>query len=86
MRVIFKYKLEDSGSIQTFPVSRDCKVLTVQMQNGYPTVWIEMDEAKINTRIKFRIRVTGEEFEDDNSIYIGTFQKDWFVGHVYQLK
>lgn len=95
MRVIYKHHLEISGSTQEFPASEDAKILSVQVQKigqgglstHRPTIWIEVDPEKLNSKIKFRVIMTGEWFnESEVDSYVGTFQQDWFVGHVYRLK
>ena len=95
MKVIYKHYLEISGSIQEFPASEDVKILCVQMQKirqgglstHRPTIWIEVDPEKLGSKIRLRVVMTGEEFDDSEiDSYVGTFQQDWFVGHVYRLK
>lgn len=91
MRIINKHHLEISGSIQEFPASSDTKILCVKMQKtgqgGRPTIWIEVDPEKLDSKIRLRVVMTRESFDESEiDSYVGTFQQDWFVGHVYRLK
>lgn len=80
MKTIFKYPLHANPSYLT--LSRDCKILSVQVQDKVPTVWEEYDPSQEPQEVTFVIAPTGG-FVPENAEYVGTFQDDWFVGHVY---
>ena len=80
MKKIFKYVLTDDSCL--FPIN--AKPLCVQLQNGRPTVWAEVDPEDPDKRNKrFFIIGTGHEIPFLNLEYVGTFQQEPFVWHVY---
>lgn len=69
------------------------RILTVALQENYPTVWAEVSpDARVETR-RFYIYGTGQFFNEPdgfNRKYIGTFQIvgliGTLVGHVFELE
>lgn len=81
--VIWKFPLELTGR-QRIPVPWTARVLTVQLQNGKPCVWLQL-----NTRhavvdgIEIYHVGTGHEVPETARSYVGTYQIDGFVWHVF---
>ena len=85
MRAIYKYPLLVADQ-QTVPMQRGATILCVQNQNDIPCIWAIVDpEAKQEPR-RIVMRGTGHEFTGGEDIYIGTFQLDRFVFHVFEAK
>lgn len=88
MKTIWKFPL-DTFPVQYVDMPEGAEILTVQVQNGTPMLWAEVDsKARFRPRLIYVIG-TGMELDSGVSRYIGTFQ--WedeelgdFVGHVYE--
>ena len=84
--VIYKYPLS-VGDEQTISMPIEGKVLTLQMQFGVPTLWVEIDPFYLNTKRdrSFRTFGTGQSFDKPGD-YIGTYQlyDGGIVLHVYE--
>lgn len=83
MKKIFKYQIPIARKIRLdFPVGG--KILTFQMQNGIPTIWILIDDEKVSWTHFFSLYPTGEDTEiySDNE-YIGTVIDREFVWHLF---
>jgi hypothetical protein len=62
----------------------DAQILTVQKQDGEPTIWAMVNtENELETR-NFTIVGTGNSFDDKDMKYIGTFQDSPFVWHLFE--
>ena len=88
MFVIHKFPIDaGSGMIQEIKLSGKLySFLKVDMQNNVPMVWATIDQTKPKETVKLRIIVTGMEFDPSEfGAYIGTFQRDWFVGHLWEV-
>lgn len=84
---IYKDKLGIEGNVVTIK-GRIKKILTVQLQNGWPHVWYEVsDKEWVRDReIKIIAIGTGWELSDKGTYwnYIGTVQDiDGYVWHYY---
>jgi hypothetical protein len=83
IKQIWKYKLD--GVISSIEIPLDGKVLTVQIQNEVPHIWVLVNpENQVETR-GFRVVGTGHPFDDTDSKYIGTFQDGPFVWHLFEM-
>lgn len=83
MKTIHKYTLTPNAII-SMPV--DAKLLCVQMQDGEPRIWAEVDTNRPYVGRRFVTVGTGHDLDFYGPIrgpYLGTFQKDWLVFHVY---
>jgi len=70
---IWKYPL--NGMVCDIQMPMEAKVLTVQMQNRQPTIWVQVNpQNELETR-HFTLVGTGQEFDDTDMKYIGTFQE-----------
>ena len=61
------------------------EILCVQMQNGEPMIWATVNPEADREERLFTVIGTGQEFAGTSMKYIGTYQKNWFVGHVFEL-
>jgi hypothetical protein len=84
MKVIYKYQLSVTDRcVIALPLG--FKILTLQMQNDMPHIWVEINPDEVQfTNVAFRTIGTGQKFVEDDLTYIGTYQFDIFVFHVYQ--
>ncbi len=82
---IYKYALLNRPGEQVIWLPRYSKVLTLQLVAGHtPTMWIEHDIHQETEPRKFHTVGTGFELDPDKHVvYIGTYQLDGFVWHVY---
>jgi hypothetical protein len=81
---IWKYELKP-GTTKLY-IPQFAEVLTVQIQDGVPQMWVLVDPTQSCVETIFRIIGTGEEFESDNLKYVATFQMSWMVWHVFEEK
>jgi hypothetical protein len=85
MKTIYKYVVPSRAENLTIEMKEEAKILCVQMQKDDICIWAEIDTEAHSWDRHFRIIVTGEGFPAGIAlVYIGTFQKDWFVGHLYE--
>jgi hypothetical protein len=80
---IWKYTL--SGIISNIEMPLDAEILTVQLQNGQPTIWALVNSKNELENRNFAIVGTGNPFDDTNHKYIGTFQDSPFVWHLFEI-
>ena len=88
MKVIYKYPLEVTDD-QFINIPKDYQILTVQVQNGRPCLWAEVDPKLPMDCVHIVIVGTGHSIHDDDEMkYIGTFQLESgsFVGHCFISK
>lgn len=87
MTRIFKYPLEVT-SRQLIHIPEGGKVLHLGDQNGLPMLWAEVDPNRPPVARVFRVVTTGEVFNSEDSLYIGSHQLGagaaWFVMHLYE--
>lgn len=86
MKKIYKYNLETVDK-QSFMIPKGSQVLTVQIQNGEPKLWILVDPKETTRRLKtFYVRGTGNPIDGEIGTYIGTYQlRDGaLVFHVFE--
>ncbi len=83
MKTIYKYTLRIDDR-QQIPVPARRKPLCVQMQNGNPCLWVEVDDEDGPELLTIVTRGTGHPLPDNLGPYIGTYQIQGLVFHVYQ--
>jgi hypothetical protein len=92
MRTIYKYLLEPAD-IQTLELPRFAKLLCVQIQDGFPYLWAEVDTDQPTEHRYFRTYGTGHpHVPEDKDLpeeyapkYLGTYQlRSKLVFHVYE--
>lgn len=70
---------------------RNTKILSIQVQNKIPCIWfmVDFDDtlSSIRETVKLQTVPTGESFSfsEDTHKFLGTYQVDGFVGHVFQV-
>lgn len=88
MKTIWKFRLAGMDR-QRLRMPKGAEVLTVQIQGDEPFIWaIVDDQAETETRV-FDIYGTGNPLPESVMgvrKYVGTFQKAWFVGHVFEIE
>ena len=87
MRKIYKYELPVDGGIITI---KQCiiKILSVQEQNGKPTMWAIVDpDNEVVEPLEIVAIGTGWELPTGLDEYLGTAQDEYgFVWHYFSLK
>lgn len=90
MKTIWKYEIETTDR-QTLLLPKASEILTVQIQNGKPVLWVLFDiNNKTKTTRTIEIFGTGNPIEEYDTIkslkYIGTYQllEIGFVGHIFE--
>ena len=79
---IWKYPIQTYTELQ---VPKGAKVLTVQMQNGEPQIWMLVNTEMPFERRVFQVFGTGHLVPDDPGTYIATFQVEPYVFHVFEI-
>lgn len=80
MKQIWKYDV-DEGSIR-MPIG--AKILSLQLQNNRPKMWAVVDPNAGTEMRTFEIVGTGIDFDDTDFTFIGTFQVNPFVWHLFE--
>jgi hypothetical protein len=85
MKTIHKFPL-DVIDDQPFEMPIGAKVLCVQVQNGLPCIWAEVNTEVPKENRWFSVYGTGAELAAFDHTYIGTFQlrDGQLVFHVYE--
>ncbi len=84
MTTIYKYPLILDDA-QTVDLPLEAHVLTVQLQDGVPCLWALLDSEADTIPRRFVIYGTGHPMtEGAVRVYVGTFQLDWLVWHVFE--
>lgn len=82
---ILKYELPLTDEF-TIPMPSSCKVLSVGVQNGIPVIWAQVNDWAETKPKKFRLIGTGHQISGELGRFIGTFQVDAFVGHLFEAR
>ena len=82
MKTIWKFVIPLQHAVKIdMPVNAD--LLTVQLQGDVPTLWASVDpEAQRATRV---LTIIGTGREAPEGRYVGTWQQDGFVWHLFDL-
>lgn len=86
MSKIFKYQLDDAVESQFIVMPAGSTVLTVQVQDGGPFLWVKVDPVVSLVKRRFLIFGTGYEIVDPDQLhYVGTYQMrgGLLVWHVF---
>jgi hypothetical protein len=85
MNKILKYRLKDDINELSIPEIHE--VLSIQSQEGWPTLWALCDISSKEKKVKFAILGTGEPIPNNIQIkdYISTVQVGIFVWHIFKL-
>ena len=84
---IWKFVLrpgESHNSPSVVKMPDGAKILSVQAQGSEVCMWAEVDPTHAETPYEFWIVGTGRELPAKRGTFLGTFQMDWMVFHVYR--
>ncbi len=83
-RTMYKYPL-DAKPLQRLAVPKGAMLRAVQVQDGVPTIWAEIEPTAETVIKEIRTYATGEPMDDHWRYYLGTYQLDGgqLVFHVY---
>jgi hypothetical protein len=83
MNSIWKFQLElrDAQSVQ---IPQGAKLLTVQMQDGEPCLWAEVDPSAVKESRAIELVGTGHPILCDRHAYISSCQQGPFVWHWFE--
>lgn len=84
MKTIWKYRVEPRAGF-TVHMPANAKILCVQIQNGLPYFWAEVDSDEALIAHPFMIVGTGQDLPQKAHKYVGTWQAGEFVWHLYNL-
>ena len=87
MKTIWKFTLQTNG-VQEIELTKGAEILTVQVQNKKPQIWVLLDTSKIKVFRKILIIGTGHPISKEKTDkYIGTYQliNGIFINHVFDL-
>ena len=79
---IWKYSLEN-----IIEMPKGAEILTIDIQNGQmfnAQMWVKVDTENEMEKRMFEVIGTGQNFDDTNKKYIGTYQEGPFVWHVFE--
>lgn len=79
MRRIWKYSIEPGSQLLDIPGLE--RFLAVGVQESGPVVWAIVRPDEPTKKVLVHVKVTGGVPPDGE--YVGTFQRGWFVGHVF---
>jgi hypothetical protein len=84
MRQIFKYTITNLK--QTIEMPERAQILKVGVQRNKCRLWVLCDDSLKDVRREFVIFGTGEDIDDINLKYLGTFMLDVdsYVGHLFE--
>jgi hypothetical protein len=80
---VWHYALKMDTDEPIVMIPHGAQPLCVNLRNGKPTVYLLVDPAAERDEWHFRIVATGEPFPLDDWHYIGTWQQDRFVWHLF---
>lgn len=84
MKTIWKFQLFQP--VQEIEVQRDARFLHLALQGYIPTVWAEVDPARITQQVVIRTYGTGHPITEGGE-YLGTLQDaEGFVWHFYAYR
>lgn len=82
---VYKYPLEATDR-QLVTMPKGAKILSVQVQNCVPYMWVLVNPENATEEVPIRIHSTGQNIPDaDRLTYLGTFQMQRYglVFHVF---
>ena len=85
MRTIYKYRLASLFGPQQIAVPLGAIPLTIQLQEGEPTLWCEVENTLSLDFMTLLVCGTGQPLSDSHGKYVGTWQEDsGLVYHAYE--
>ena len=85
LQTIWKYAVPPMFSTFDLELPAGAKVLAVQLQDGRPQIWAQVDPGNLSVTRHFWSFGTGHGLPDDidEKQYVGTYQDLGLVWHVY---
>jgi hypothetical protein len=84
MRTIYKYRLAPLFGKQQISVPLGSTPLTIQLQDGEPTLWCEVETELSLVFMELLVCRTGQPLSYSHGKYLGTWQSDsGLVYHAY---
>ena len=84
MKTIYKYQLETTDQ-QTITMPVGSEIISLHIQHGVPCIWVKVDIGNEVGDRTFGTFGTGHPLPENNLEFIGTYQKDQFVFHVFEI-
>lgn len=87
MQTIYKYTVEIEDD-QVIEIPKGGVILSVQMQDGLPRIWVQVDTGNLVEDRYFAVFGTGQPIADNiHYVYIGTFQMQAgaLVFHLFEV-
>jgi hypothetical protein len=81
-KVIWKYQVKPRFDLD---LPEDALVLSVQVQGEEAQMWVLLDPEAPKVKRTFDAIPTGRRFDASHMHYIGTFQMDWMVFHLFEV-
>jgi hypothetical protein len=87
MRRVYKYPVP-VNKVFTLKLPEKAEILTVQMQQDNPKLWVLVEVGQPAITRTFRLAETGYDIEEENLVYINTFQVDsgQLIYHLFEVK
>lgn len=87
MKKIYKYRLPEAPGVVTTINERIIEVLSVQYQNGIPTIWVVVDPDDTSVAAEIMSFGTGWELPNGAEKYVGSLQDpEGYVWHYFIVK
>lgn len=88
MKTIWKYEVKTTDwFIITMPVGSDILTVQIDEKTGNPCVWVLLESEMPDEERFFEVFGTGNPINSDMGVdreYIGTYQKEGFVWHLFE--
>jgi hypothetical protein len=85
VKTIWKYELILAGT-QILHIPRDGYILTLQMQNNVPCIWVILDPSFPTEKLRIATYGTGQALPKEPGYYLGTYQTDGMVFHLFDSR
>lgn len=69
MKAIWKYAI---NPLTTISIPEGARLLSVETQDNQPQLWALVDPTKAKEQRTFRAVATGQDFEEEGHVYVGT--------------
>lgn len=86
MKAVFKYSIAEGEMQFTIELPDSAKFLSLGLQGGDPFMWFLVDTEEITTEVHMLDVGTGWPIEHESAKFLGTYQKDAFVHHIFELE
>jgi hypothetical protein len=81
---VFKYSFEINDVI-TLDLPKDSEILSAQIQNGIPCMWVLVEEKAPLKKRTFKLFNTGVQIKEPGMLdYVATIQNGAIVFHIFE--